>query len=66
MLHRTSMSSFSDAHETPEIPIVAAALHRLMLPRQSQIWAVLHADGQPGPAGLQPGGRLPREVVPVR
>lgn len=42
MLHRTSMSSFSDAHETPEIPIVAAALHRLMLPRQSQIWAVLH------------------------
>jgi len=47
MLHRTSMSSFSDAHETVEIPVVAAALHRLMLPRQSQIWAVLHAQDSP-------------------
>lgn len=42
MLARTAMSSFSDAHELPEIPIIAANLHRLMLPRQSQIWAVLH------------------------
>jgi alpha-galactosidase len=42
MLARTAMSSFSDAHESPEIPIIAANLHRLMLPRQSQIWAVLH------------------------
>jgi alpha-galactosidase len=42
MLGRTAMSSFSDAHELIEIPIVAANLHRLMLPRQSQIWAVLH------------------------
>jgi alpha-galactosidase len=42
MLARTAMSSFSDAHELPEIPIIAASLHRLMLPRQSQIWAVLH------------------------
>lgn len=42
MLGRTAMSSFSDAHELPEIPIIAANLHRLMLPRQSQIWAVLH------------------------
>jgi alpha-galactosidase len=42
MLGRTAMSSFSDAHETREIPIIAANLHRLMLPRQSQIWAVLH------------------------
>src|SRR5882724_7359412 len=38
------MSSFSDAHELVEIPIIAANLHRLMLPRQSQIWAVLHAS----------------------
>lgn len=44
MLARSAMSSFSDAHETPEIPIIAANLHRLMLPRQSQIWAVLHAS----------------------
>jgi alpha-galactosidase len=42
MIGRTAMSSFSDAHELKEIPIIAANLHRLMLPRQSQIWAVLH------------------------
>jgi alpha-galactosidase len=42
MLSRTAMSSFSDAHELREIPIIAANLHRLILPRQSQIWAVLH------------------------
>ena len=43
MLALTAMSSFSDAHEAVEIPIIAANLHRLMLPRQSQIWAVLRA-----------------------
>jgi len=42
MLAHTAMSSFSDAHELVEIPIIAANLHRLLLPRQSQIWAVLH------------------------
>lgn len=42
MLARTAMSSFSDAHELVEIPIIAANLQRLMLPRQSQIWSVLH------------------------
>jgi len=42
MLARSAMSSFSDAHELVEIPIIAANLHRLMLPRQEQIWAVLH------------------------
>jgi alpha-galactosidase len=42
MLARSAMSSFSDAHELPEIPIIAANLHRLILPRQSQVWAVLH------------------------
>jgi alpha-galactosidase len=41
MLGLTAMSSFSDAHELPEIPIIAANLHRLLLPRQNQIWAVL-------------------------
>lgn len=44
MIGMTAMSSFSDAHELVEIPIIAANLHRLMLPRQSQIWAVLHAS----------------------
>lgn len=41
MLGLTAMGSFSDAHECPEIPVIAANLHRLILPRQSQIWAVL-------------------------
>ncbi len=39
----TDMASFSDAHECPEIPIIAAQLHRLILPAQSQIWAALRA-----------------------
>ncbi|MEI6034746.1 MAG: glycoside hydrolase family 36 protein [Verrucomicrobiae bacterium] len=43
MFALTSMSSFSDAHECQEIPVIAANLHRLMLPRQSQIWAVLRS-----------------------
>jgi len=38
------MGSFSDAHETREIPIIAANLQRLILPRQSQIWAVLRKN----------------------
>ncbi|MDO5136415.1 MAG: alpha-galactosidase [Eubacteriales bacterium] len=40
----TSMASFSDAHECPEIPIIAADLHRAILPRQSQIWAVIRRE----------------------
>jgi alpha-galactosidase len=44
MLALASMASFSDAHESLEIPIIAANLHRLILPRQSQVWAVLHAN----------------------
>jgi alpha-galactosidase len=40
---RCDMASFSDAHETTNIPMLAAQLQRLILPRQSQIWAVLHA-----------------------
>ena len=41
LMARCSLGSFSDAHETPEIPIIAANLHRLIRPRQSLIWAVL-------------------------
>jgi len=37
----SSMGSFSDAHETADIPIIAANLQRLVLPRQNQVWAVL-------------------------
>ena len=40
----SDMASFSDAHECPEIPIIAARLHRLMLAGQSQIWAVIRAS----------------------
>lgn len=42
MMQICAQGSFSDAHETAEIPIIAANLHRAILPRQSQIWAVLH------------------------
>lgn len=38
----TNMSSFSDAHETNGIPLVAANLSTLFLIKQMQIWAVLH------------------------
>ena len=38
-----AMGCFSDSHETVSIPIIAANLHRLILPRQSQVWCVLHA-----------------------
>lgn len=44
MMSLTSMASFSDAHETLEIPIVAANLHRAILPEQSQIWAVIRKE----------------------
>ena len=42
-LRLSNMASFSDAHECVEIPIIAANLQKLMLPAQSQIWAVLRA-----------------------
>ena len=41
MLALTAMSSFSDAHETPDIPIIAANLNPLVWSAQKQIWAVL-------------------------
>ncbi|MCR4656209.1 MAG: alpha-galactosidase, partial [Lachnospiraceae bacterium] len=44
MMSKCSMASFSDAHECEEIPIIAANLHRAILPRQSQIWAVIREE----------------------
>lgn len=41
MMGICSMASFSDAHECEEIPVIAANLHMVILPRQSQIWAVI-------------------------
>lgn len=40
----SSLSSFSDAHECIHIPVIAANMHRVILPEQSQIWAVLRRD----------------------
>jgi len=47
MMSICPMASFSDAHETEEIPVVAANLHRAILPRQSQIWAVIREKDSP-------------------
>ena len=44
MMGITAMSSFSDAHECREIPYIAVDLHQLILPRQSQIWAVISPE----------------------
>ncbi|WP_175414934.1 glycoside hydrolase family 36 protein [Nibricoccus aquaticus] len=44
MMALTSMSSFSDAHETPDIPLIAADLNRVVWSAQKQIWAVLRAN----------------------
>lgn len=44
MIKLTAMSSFSDAHECDEIPYIAADLHCLILPRQSQVWAVISPE----------------------
>lgn len=41
MMALCDQASFSDAHELRTIPIIAANLQRAILPRKSQIWAVL-------------------------
>jgi Alpha-galactosidase len=46
-MSRTQMASFSDAHECIEIPIIAANLHRVIQPAQSQIWAVIRKSDTP-------------------
>lgn len=42
-----SQASFSDAHEIVSLPIIAANLHRVIKPEQSQIWSVLRAKDTP-------------------
>lgn len=44
LMAQMSMASFSDAHECEEIPIIAANLHRVIHPAQSQIWAVIRQE----------------------
>jgi alpha-galactosidase len=41
MMGLTAMASFSDAHENAHIPVIAANVHRAVLPCQSQVWAVV-------------------------
>ncbi|NLK45903.1 MAG: alpha-galactosidase [Treponema sp.] len=41
MMSLSSMASFSDAHECENIPVIAAGLHRTILPQQNQIWVVI-------------------------
>ncbi len=41
MMGVTAMSSFSDASKCFELPIIAANMHYLISPRQSQIWCVI-------------------------
>jgi alpha-galactosidase len=47
MVELCAQSSFSDAHETRDIPVIAANLHNLVAPDRCQIWAVLRADDKP-------------------
>lgn len=44
MMELVSQASFSDAHETLSIPLIAANLHAVIRPDQSQIWAVIRAN----------------------
>lgn len=43
MMELVSQASFSDAHETTAIPMIAANMHRVIKPSQSQIWAVMRS-----------------------
>ena len=44
MMSVSAMSSFSDAHECFELPVIAANMHYLISPKQSQIWCVIHPE----------------------
>jgi alpha-galactosidase len=41
MMALCSVASFSDTHECVQIPIIAANMQRVILPRQNLVWAVL-------------------------
>lgn len=43
-LSKSSMASFSDAHEGVAVPIVAAHVCRMVPPRQNQIWVVARSE----------------------
>jgi len=41
MVALTSVTCFSDTHECVQIPIMAANMHRVILPRQNLVWCVV-------------------------
>jgi len=47
MVALSDFSSFSDAHECLEIPVIAANLHRVVPPWHTQIWAVIRKADSP-------------------
>ena len=47
MMALTSVTSFSDTHECVQIPIIAANMHRVILPRQNLIWCVVRPNDSP-------------------
>ena len=48
MMALCSVASFSDTHECVQIPIMAANMHKVILPRQNLVWSVLrpHDDAR--------------------
>ncbi len=48
MMALCSLGCFSDTHECVQIPILAANMHRVILPRQNLVWCVLrpHDDAR--------------------
>ncbi|WP_026652980.1 glycoside hydrolase family 36 protein [Butyrivibrio proteoclasticus] len=43
-MEHATMASFSDAHETKSLPIIAANLQRVVRPEQNQIWSVMRKE----------------------
>lgn len=43
-LAAADLVSFSDAHEEPEIPVIAGSLHRLVRPDKLLVWCVVRAS----------------------
>ncbi|MFI4910192.1 MAG: glycoside hydrolase family 36 protein [Sedimentisphaeraceae bacterium JB056] len=44
MMAVSDVASFTDAHECREIPVIAASLHRLILPRQNGVWVIIRKE----------------------
>ncbi len=43
-LSRSDAGMFSDAHASPEIPVIAARMHRLVHPSKLAVWAVVRPE----------------------